>query len=109
MKDDVGKAKPFTHTLPSENFAFGKGSVFCESAGAGKLITTNNSKAEFPRIPNSDSMILTFFYFSVIDNYQYRVDDPKAEKARNPDIKDFKKLNKVVLAEGATNSMVSFY
>lgn len=54
-------------------------------------------------------MILTFFYFSVIDNYQYRVDDPKAEKARNPDIKDFKKLNKVVLAEGATNSMVSFY
>ena len=42
---------------------------------------------------------------AVIDNYQYRVDDPKM-KARNPDIKDFKRLNKVVLAEGATNSMV---
>ena len=42
---------------------------------------------------------------AVIDDYQYRVDDPKM-KARNPDIKDFKKLNKVVLAEGATNSMV---
>ena len=25
----------------------------------------------------------------------------------NPKVKDFKKLNKVVLAEGATNSMVS--
>ena len=37
VKDDVGKAKPFTHTLPAENFAFGKGSVFCESAGAGKF------------------------------------------------------------------------
>ena len=42
--------------------------------------------------------------------YQYRVDDPASIKIRaknNPDVKDFKKLNKVVLAEGATNAMVS--
>ena len=41
---------------------------------------------------------------------QYRVDDPASIKIRaknNPDVKDFKKLNKVVLAEGATNAMVS--
>ena len=37
VKDDVGKSKPFTQRLPAESFAFGKGSVFTESAGAGKL------------------------------------------------------------------------
>ena len=36
VKDDIGKAKPFTHTLPANEFAFGKGTVFTESAGAGK-------------------------------------------------------------------------
>ena len=30
-----------------------------------------------------------------------------ASAKANPKVKDFKKLNKVVLAEGATNSMVS--
>ena len=40
VKDDVGKAKPFTHSLPNQEFAFGKGSVFCESAGAGKYLST---------------------------------------------------------------------
>ena len=36
VKDDVGKAKPFTQDLPGEDFAFGKSTIFCESAGAGK-------------------------------------------------------------------------
>ena len=45
------------------------------------------------------------YHLSVIDNYQYRVDDPKM-RAKNPDIKDFKRLNKVVIKEGGTNSMV---
>lgn len=97
VKDDVGKSKPFTHSLPNDKFSFGKGSMFTESAGAGK--SDSESAPHFP--------CLRYFYFmTVIDNYQYSVDDPKM-RARNPDIKDFKKLNKVVLAEGATNAMVS--
>ena len=69
VKDDVGKAKPFTHTLPSENFAFGKGSVFCESAGAGKFIY-NKFKG---RIPNRDRVILTYIQFSVFSYRQLPV------------------------------------
>ena len=38
VKDDVGVAKPFTRKLPAEDFAFGKVTNFCESAGAGKYI-----------------------------------------------------------------------
>jgi len=34
--------------------------------------------------------------------YQYRVEDPKFQKQE--DAKDFKRLNKVVLKEGATNA-----
>ena len=41
----------------------------------------------------------------MIEKYQYRVDDPKSFK--HPDVKDFKRLNKVVLKEGATNAAVS--
>ena len=33
-----------------------------------------------------------------------QLDDPMASAKANPKVKDFKKLNKVVLAEGATNS-----
>ena len=36
VKDDVGKAKPFTRKLPKEDFCFGKGSKFSESAADGK-------------------------------------------------------------------------
>ena len=42
----------------------------------------------------------------VIENYQYRVQDP-ALLAKEPKIQDFKKLNKVVLAQGATSAKVS--
>ena len=36
VKDDVGKAKPATRNLPENEFAFGKGSQYNESAGDGK-------------------------------------------------------------------------
>ena len=36
VKDDVGRAKPFTHNLPQEKFAYGRINTFCESAGDGK-------------------------------------------------------------------------
>ena len=36
VKDDVGKAKPFTRNLPDQEFAFGRGSNYTESAGDGK-------------------------------------------------------------------------
>ena len=39
----------------------------------------------------------------MIDKFQYRVEDPKAA-SRKPAIKDFKRLNKVVLKEGATSA-----
>ena len=37
VKDDVGKAKPSTRSLPNEDFAFGKpaGPTFLESAAEG--------------------------------------------------------------------------
>lgn len=38
--------------------------------------------------------------------YQYRVEDPKAA-FKHPDVKDFKRLNKVVIKEGGTNAGVS--
>ena len=41
-----------------------------------------------------------------MDRYEYRGTDMKGQ-FKAPDIKDFKKLNKVVLAEGATNAAVS--
>ena len=37
VKDDVGKAKPATRNLPSNEFAFGRGSNYTESAGDGKF------------------------------------------------------------------------
>jgi hypothetical protein len=38
VKDDVGKAKPSTRRLPSEQFTFGKPeSKNCESAAQGKF------------------------------------------------------------------------
>ena len=36
VRDDVGRAKPTTRNLPKEDFAFGKGNRFDESAGDGK-------------------------------------------------------------------------
>jgi hypothetical protein len=54
--------------------------------------------------PNHD--ILRFFPFSVIENYQYR-DEAAKGKFSSPDIKDFKRLNKAVLREKATNAAVS--
>ena len=41
VKDDVGRAKPFTRNLPSSDFAFGKMTTYCESAGDGKHTKTN--------------------------------------------------------------------
>ena len=35
-KDDVGRGKHTTRNLPAEDFAFGKGNRFDESAGDGK-------------------------------------------------------------------------
>lgn len=43
---------------------------------------------------------------AVMDNYQYRVDDEKG-RYKHPEVKDFRRLNKVVLKEGATNAAVS--
>lgn len=40
VKDDVGKAKPTTRNLPAEQFVFGKGNRFDESAADGKLLRT---------------------------------------------------------------------
>ena len=49
---------------------------------------------------------LTLFVSAVIDKYQYRAEGEKG-RFKHPDIKDFKRLNKVVLKEGATNAAVS--
>ena len=38
VKDDVGRSKPATRNLPSEDFAFGKQSQFNEGAGDGKSL-----------------------------------------------------------------------
>ena len=46
------------------------------------------------------------FCLAVIERYQYRVENEKGARIA-PDIKDFKRLNKVVLKEGATNAAVS--
>ena len=45
-------------------------------------------------------------FIAVIERYQYRVENEKGARIA-PDIKDFKRLNKVVLKEGATNAAVS--
>ena len=37
VKDDVGKPKPNTRNLPSNDFAFGKSNKYDESAADGKL------------------------------------------------------------------------
>ena len=37
VKDDVGRGKPTTRNLPKEDFAFGKGNRFDESAGDSKF------------------------------------------------------------------------
>lgn len=63
VKDDVGRAKPFTHNLPSSEFAFGRVSTFDESAGEGK------SK-------NIEKRYINFNLCVVIEKYQYR--DEKA-------------------------------
>ena len=42
----------------------------------------------------------------MIDRYEYRAEGEKGG-FKNPEIKDFKRLNKVVLKEGATNAAVS--
>lgn len=74
VKDDVGRAKPATRDLPSSDFAFGKANRFDESAA------------------------------DVIDKFQYRgPEDPKVRKMQ-PDVKDFRRLNKAVLRDGATNA-----
>lgn len=46
------------------------------------------------------------FCLLVIERYQYRLENEKGARIQ-PDVKDFKKLNKVVLKEGATNAAVS--
>ena len=55
-------------------------------------------------------IIVTYFliiFDLVIERYQQNVDEiPKGRRAA-PEIKDFKRLNKVVLKEGATNAAVS--
>ena len=43
VKDDVGKPKPNTRDLPKEDFAFGKGNVYHESAAEGKLVSFQKS------------------------------------------------------------------
>lgn len=39
----------------------------------------------------------------IVDKYQYRVDNPKGA-FQKPDVKDFRRLNKAVLKEGATSA-----
>ena len=46
-------------------------------------------------------------YITVIEKYQYRAPEDLRSKNKVPDIKDFRRLNKVVLKEGATNAAVS--
>ena len=43
---------------------------------------------------------------AVIENYQYR-DEREPNRFKKPDVQDFKRLNKLVLREKATNAMVS--
>jgi len=73
VKDDVGKAKPFTHSLPRGDFAYGRINRFSESAG------------------------------EVIEKYQFR-DEKEKGRFVSPDVKDFKRLNKAVLGQKATNA-----
>lgn len=74
VKDDVGRPKPTTKNLPGEDFAFGRDKRYVESAA------------------------------QVINEYESTVAQvPRGRKAQ-PDIKDFKRLNKVVLKEGATSA-----
>ena len=48
IKDDVGKAKPFTHKLPKGDFCYGKADVKnIESAGQGKFFTLYNFEITF--------------------------------------------------------------
>ena len=42
----------------------------------------------------------------MIDNYQYR-DEKEKGRFQQPDIKDFRRLNKAVLGQKATNAAVS--
>ena len=45
-------------------------------------------------------------FYPVMENYQYRAPSEKGA-FKQPEIKDFRRLNKVVLKEGATNAAVS--
>ena len=48
VKDDVGKAKPFTHRLPKGDFCYGKADLKnLESAGQGKLFALYNFAITF--------------------------------------------------------------
>ena len=45
-------------------------------------------------------------FITVIDNYQYR-DEKEKGRFQQPDVKDFRRLNKAVLGQKATNAAVS--
>ena len=45
-------------------------------------------------------------FIIVIDNYQYR-DEREKGRFQQPDVKDFRRLNKAVLGQKATNAAVS--
>ena len=60
VKDDVGKAKPTTRKIPSDQFAFGKANIFNESAAEGKSI--------LPKIYNTIWLSLLFLQLLTSSN-----------------------------------------
>lgn len=87
VKDDVGKAKPFTRRLPHEQFVYGKPEIRdIEDAGQGKLL-----------------LILLKTNCAVASLWNYsRLSELKMQD------KDFKRLNKCAITEKATTAHVSY-
>ena len=59
--------------------------------------------------PDRDTPQHFFFCHVVIERYELNVAEIPKGRMKKPDVKDFKRLNKVVLAEGATNASVSTF
>jgi len=74
VKDDVGLAKPSTRTLPKDGFVFGKSNVH-NTESAGEVTTS------------------------------WKAHDPSMTKtAKAGPVRDFAKLNKLVIKDGATEA-----
>ena len=80
VRDDVGRAKPATRALPPKEVAFGKPNYFNGSAADVIDMAVLREQAQQPSRYN-----------------------------KQPDTKDFRRLNKAVLKEGATTAAVSTF